>query len=114
MNKPRIKTNINIEVGLRIRESRLDAKMSQLQLGVALGVSDKTVSGYESGRISPSIDKLTILAELFKKPVSFFLGDDPREYKVASRLRAVEIMLKEIREHLHEIKLLSQDQELDK
>jgi transcriptional regulator with XRE-family HTH domain len=109
----RSKQDINSEIGVKIKLARVEARMSQLQVGVALGVSDKTISGYESGRISPSIDKLALLGDLFKKPISFFLGSDPREYKVASRLRAVEVMLREIREQLREIKVISQDHELD-
>lgn len=101
------------ELAERIRTARGDARMSQLQVGVALGVSDKTISGYEAGRIAPPIDKLILLADLFKKPVTFFLGSDPREYKVVSRLRAVEVALREIRKQLQEIKLISQNVDLD-
>jgi transcriptional regulator with XRE-family HTH domain len=101
------------ELGKRIKIARDEARMSQLQVGVALGVSDKTISGYESGRIAPPIDKLMHLADLFKKPITFFLGADPREYKVASRLRAVEIGLRDIRKQLNEIKLISQNVDLD-
>ncbi len=101
------------DLGKRIRTARDEARMSQLQVGVALQVSDKTISGYESGRIAPPIDKLMQLADLFKKPITFFLGSDPREYKVASRLRAVEVALRDIRKQLNEIKLISQNVDLD-
>lgn len=101
------------EIGIRLKSARVDSRMSQLQVGVSLGVSDKTISGYESGRISPPVDKLLQLADLFKKPISFFLGADPREYKVASRLRAVEIAMREIRKQLNEIRLVSQNTDLD-
>lgn len=108
-----MKRNLNIELGKRIKTAREEARMSQLQVGVSLGVSDKTISGYESGRISPPIDKLVSIADLFKKPITFFLGADPRDYKVGSRLRAVEIALNEIRTQLKEIKLISQNTDLD-
>lgn len=97
----------------KIKKAREDAKLSQLQVGVALGVSDKTISGYESGRISPPIDKLLKLADLLKKPVAYFVGSDTREYKVAARLRAVEIMLRDIRRELREIKAIAQTTNLD-
>lgn len=100
-------------IGINIKAAREEAKLSQLQVAVALGVSDKTISGYESNRISPPIDKLQKLADLFKKPVTYFLGEDVRNYKVASRLRGVEIMLREIRKELREIKALSQTVNLD-
>jgi transcriptional regulator with XRE-family HTH domain len=101
-------------LGDRIRAAREEAKLSQLQVGVALGVSDKTISGYESGRISPPIDKLSKFSDLFKKPITYFLGSDPKDYKISSRLRAVEIMLRDIRRELREIKALSQSIDLDR
>lgn len=101
------------DLGKRIKMARVEARISQLQVGVSLGVSDKTISGYESGRIAPPVDKLLQLADLFKKPITFFLGSDPREYKVASRLRSVEVALRDIRKQLNEIKLLSQTVDLD-
>lgn len=101
------------ELGKRIKIAREESHMSQLQVGVQLGVSDKTISGYELGRIAPPVDKLIQLGDLFKKPISFFLGADPREYKVASRLRSVEVALRDIRKQLNEIKLLSQSVDLD-
>lgn len=104
---------IAVEIGKRLRIAREESRQSQLQVGVAIGVSDKTISGYESGRISPPIDKLVQLADLFKKPITFFLGADPKDYRVASRLRAVEMSLKEIKEQLTQIKLISQISDLD-
>lgn len=102
-----------VSIGENIKSAREEAKLSQLQIAVALGVSDKTISGYESNRISPPINKLIKLSELLKKPVSFFIGSDARTYKVASRLRAVEIMLRDIRRELREIKAISQNVNLD-
>ncbi len=99
---------MNLSLGEKIKLARREAKLSQLQLGVALKVSDKTISGYESGRICPPIDKLMMIAELLKKPVTFFLGIDERDYSVQARLRAVEIKLREIRQELREIKLIAE------
>ncbi len=94
-------------LGEKIKQARKEAKLSQLQLGVALKVSDKTISGYESDRISPPIDKLQTIAELLKKPITFFLGVDERDYTIQARLRAVEIKLRDIRQELREIKTLA-------
>jgi transcriptional regulator with XRE-family HTH domain len=100
-------------IGENVKIAREEAKLSQLQVAVSLGVSDKTISGYESNRISPPIEKLQKLSELLKKPVAYFIGSDPRTYKVASRLRAVELMLRDIRRELREIKALAQTINLD-
>jgi len=94
-------------LGDKIKTARKEADISQLELGVALKVSDKTISGYESGRISPPIDKIIQIAELLKKPVTFFLGIDERDYSIQSRLTSVEKKLREIRQDLREIKVLT-------
>ncbi len=96
---------MKLTLGERIKKARKQAKLSQLQLGVALKVSDKTISGYESDRISPPIEKLQKIAELLKKPITYFLGIDERDYSIQARLRAVEIKLREIRQELREIKV---------
>ena len=100
-------------LGQRIKVAREESKLSQLQVAVALGVSDKTISGYESGRISPPINKLQKIADLLKKPVGYFIGSDPKNYKVASRLRAIEVALRELRQELREIKVFAQKGDLD-
>ncbi|MBN2015372.1 helix-turn-helix transcriptional regulator [Candidatus Dojkabacteria bacterium] len=98
---------MKVTLGERIKRARKEADLSQLQLGVALKVSDKTISGYESSRISPPIDKLQTIAELLKKPVAYFLGVDERDYSIQSRLRAIEIRLREIRQELREIRVVA-------
>jgi len=100
-------------IGAKIKTAREDAKMSQLQVAVALSVSDKTISGYESNRICPPIDKLQQISDLLKKPITYFLENDTKDYKIASRLTAVEIALRDIRQELREIKVLSQKNNLD-
>ena len=99
--------------GEKLKIAREEAKLSQLQVGVALGVSDKTISGYEADRIVPPIDKIMKLADLLKKPVVHFLGSDTKDYKISSRLRAVEVMLRDIRQELREIKTLAQKYGID-
>lgn len=98
---------MKLTLGERIKRARKEAKLSQLQLGVALKVSDKTISGYESNRISPPINKLQKISELLKKPITYFLGVDERDYSVQSRLRAIEIRLRNIRRELREIRLFA-------
>lgn len=100
-------------IGATIRSAREEARLSQLQVAIAIDVSDKTISGYESERIVPPVDKLLKISDLLKKPIGYFLGSDVRDYKIASRLRAVEIMLRDIRKELREIKTLAQKNNLD-
>ncbi|BCX14288.1 MAG: hypothetical protein KatS3mg085_820 [Candidatus Dojkabacteria bacterium] len=91
-------------IGMRIKEARIDKRISQLQLGVRLGVTDKTISGYESGRIAPPIDKLIKMAEIFKKPITYFLGAEAFEENIPHRLKALEMVLKDIKQEIANLK----------
>lgn len=93
----------------KIKSAREESKLSQIQVGSIIGISDKTVSGYESGRICPPIDKLQALSDLYKKPITYFLEVDSKDYKVSSRLRGIEMKLNEIRDELKEIKVAAQN-----
>jgi transcriptional regulator with XRE-family HTH domain len=46
------------DFGEKLRSARLYKGMSQRSLGLALGLSDKTISSYESGRSYPSLEIL--------------------------------------------------------
>ena len=52
--------------GAVIRELREKNKMTQLQLAEKLGVSDKTVSKWETAKGYPDITLLEPIAEVFK------------------------------------------------
>ncbi len=97
----------------KLKQAREEAHLSQLQVGKDLKVSDKTISGYESSRILPPLDKLMQIAELYKKPLGYFVGTDVRDYKIPSRLRAVELMLREVHRELRALKALVQEQEIN-
>ncbi len=61
-------------VGEKIREYREKAGISQKKLGLALGLSDKAVSAYESGRTLPPLETLYRISDELKKPLKFFLS----------------------------------------
>lgn len=51
-------------IGESIRTFREKAGVSQRKLGISLGLSDKAISAYESGRTVPSIETLIRIAEI--------------------------------------------------
>ena len=55
--------------GTAIRELREHQNMTQLQLAEILGVSDKTVSKWETGKGYPDITLLEPIADAFKVSV---------------------------------------------
>ncbi len=59
----------------QIREFRLKAGLLQADVASAMGVTQSTVSQWESGQTFPASSKLTKLAELLKCSVSDLLDN---------------------------------------
>ena len=81
----------------RIKVAREDARMSQRELGTAIGVSDKSISAYEQGRSIPPFEKLRKIAEKTKHPITYFTEDDNDTSVIVSKLGMIEKELTEIR-----------------
>ncbi len=60
--------------GARLKELRLDSKISQRKLGEILGFSNQTVSFWEIGRCEPDYDSLIKIAKYFNVSADFLLG----------------------------------------
>lgn len=59
-------------IGDKIREFRINKKLSQKELGEKLGVSHNTVSDYENGKILLGQDKLFALADVLDVSIDDF------------------------------------------
>jgi transcriptional regulator with XRE-family HTH domain len=72
-------------IGARVREARLQSRMSQEQLAAAIDKSVETVSNVETGRKLTNIDTLYIICSALGKPIAFlFEGyEDARKVKRA-------------------------------
>jgi transcriptional regulator with XRE-family HTH domain len=57
---------ILLRIGEQIRERRLNKKMTQKSLAEKLGVSDKTISSWETGRTLPDVELLLKLGDLLE------------------------------------------------
>lgn len=82
----------------RIKEARLAARMSQEQLGHAIGVSDKSISAYEQGRSSPPLSRLKKMALATDHELSFFTLDENKDGAIMSKLNAVEKIFNEVKQ----------------
>jgi len=71
MNKDRI------ILGKRIRETREYIGLTQQQVAETLSVPRSAISGIETGKRKVTAEELNSLANLFKHPVSHFLGEEP-------------------------------------
>ena len=60
----------------RVRELRLDRRLTQVELAAQLGVSRQTVNSIEVGRYIPSLPLALALARFFGMSVEAIFDDD--------------------------------------
>lgn len=58
----------------RIKELRLEKKITQLQLSIELGVTQETISAYEHNRHLPSVSALISMSEIFDASMDYIIG----------------------------------------
>lgn len=62
------------QVAERLKESRKNAHLTQSQVCEQLNMEIGTLSGYETGRRSPSYARLAALAQLYQVSTDYILG----------------------------------------
>jgi transcriptional regulator with XRE-family HTH domain len=65
-------------VGERIAQARLELGLSQRELGMRIGRSERSIQGYEAGYILP-YGKLAELEQILQRPAKWFLYGDHAE-----------------------------------
>ncbi len=88
-----------IKIGKKIKEARKRNNITQEELALAIGVSDKSISAYESERISPPIKVLEKIAEKTRSPLTYFF-EESIESSVLAKLNSLEKDFEEIRKLL--------------
>lgn len=58
----------------RFKELRLEKQLKQSEIAIAIGVSQATVSDYESGKIEPTLKMLTTISNFFNVSADYLLG----------------------------------------
>ena len=71
------------DLGERLREAREYVGLSQEAVATALGIPRPSVSGMETGKRKVSTIELQELARLYKRPYSYFLGEEDEEWQQA-------------------------------
>ena len=72
MEKIAVEKKIN-QIGERLRELRIENKLSQAELGAILSTSQDTISLWEKGRSLPSAEFLIALAKFFSVSTDYIL-----------------------------------------
>lgn len=69
----------------RIKELRIEKKITQLQLSIALGVTQETISAYEHDHHFPSLAALMRMSEIFDASMDYIMGISPvRQIKISN------------------------------
>lgn len=84
-----------------IKQARILSGLSQKQLGAKLGISNKSISAYESGRAIPPVHTLKKMSEITKKPFGYFLQTDVERRNAETDLRDISSKLDIIIKQLH-------------
>lgn len=63
-------------IGKRVKEARLEKKMSQEELGGLLGVTKVSICGYENGTRTPTMQNFLDLVEILNVTPDYLLGRD--------------------------------------
>lgn len=61
----------------RIKELRVEKRITQLQLSIYLNVTQETISAYEHNKHLPSLTALMKMSELFDASMDYIMGLSP-------------------------------------
>ncbi|WP_095171055.1 MULTISPECIES: helix-turn-helix domain-containing protein [Blautia] len=66
-------------IGNRIKQCRLEKKMTQKQLGKIMGISETLISQYERGKRNPKVDQLRKIADALNIPYNYLVTEPDKE-----------------------------------
>lgn len=64
------------KIGMFLKDLRNEKGMTQEQLGEKLGVSNKTISRWETGKYMPPVDCLNMLSDIYNISINEILGGE--------------------------------------
>ena len=77
-------SNINT-FGKRLKELRSRKRITQLNLSLKIGICQESISSYERGTATPSVDVILKLSEYFRVSTDYLLGISDNEISVDSQ-----------------------------
>lgn len=61
-------------IGKRLKELRIEFGLTQAKVGVAIGVSEPTISLWESDKREPNITMITKLCDFYNVSADYLIG----------------------------------------
>lgn len=83
-------------IGQKIKQARNDRRITQEALAKAIGVSDKSISAYESGRVQPPLEALEKIASYTDQSLTYFI-EPTNDSNIIKKLNEVQIIFEEIK-----------------
>ncbi len=88
----------------RIKDLREDKDLKQVDLANAVGIDQRTISNYESGKTNPDSIALTKLADFFQVSIDYLVGriDTPIDSKqdIVKKIDEIQAELNDIKTYL--------------
>lgn len=89
----------------RIRDLREDKDLRQIDVSIATGIDQKTLSNYETGKTRPDSDSLIRLADFFDVSIDYLVGrtiDQTSNYKdIIQNISKIQNYLEKIKRSLN-------------
>lgn len=96
MTRAKRPSQVDVDVGRRIRVQRKNKGLSQISLADALGITFQQVQKYEKGTNRVGASRISHIAQILEVPVSFFFdGGQPKvgnEGSAGDEKKATELM----------------------
>lgn len=67
--------NINEKIGIRIKEVRLERKLSREQIARRIGIRQQTIEKYEKGSIEISVRQLSKISHVLNVSIGYLVGE---------------------------------------
>lgn len=58
----------------RLKELRLEKKLTQKEIAIKLNITQQTYSDYETGRTDPDIETLILIGDILETRIDYLLG----------------------------------------
>lgn len=88
-------------IGERIKAIRVNTGLTQTAFGVQVGLEQRTVSDYETGRAAPGTARLYLIAERFNVNPEWLINGEGEQYK--SKTVDAETRAQIEREHINRL-----------
>lgn len=65
-----------MDFGIKLKELRVEKKLTQLQMAEILDTSKSNISKYEAGSVEPNLETLVKISKYFNVPIDYLLGNE--------------------------------------